>query len=43
MISDPNQFTNLAGKSEFASTVSRFRSQLADKLRTVRDSDLQQK
>jgi iduronate 2-sulfatase len=37
---DPGQFTNLAGKPEFASVVANFRERLAAKLREVRACDL---
>ena len=37
---DPGQFTNLAGKPEFASVVRDFKARLAAKLREVRASDL---
>ena len=40
MVSDPQQFTNLAGKPEYASVVESFRTKLAAKLRSVRDHDL---
>ena len=40
VIKDPKQFTNLAGKPEFASVVNRFKEQLAAKLRAVRQNDL---
>ena len=40
MVKDPEQFTNLATKPEFASVVAGFKAKLAAKLRTVRDNDL---
>lgn len=39
-VHDPQQFTNLAAKPEFASVVSGFQAKLAAKLRAVRDNDL---
>ncbi|MBI3469630.1 MAG: sulfatase [Planctomycetes bacterium] len=41
MASDPQQFTNLAGRSEYESVVDAFKGKLAAKLREVRDNDLQ--
>ena len=38
---DPQQFTNLAAKPEFAAVVTGFKATLAAKLRAVRDNDLQ--
>jgi iduronate 2-sulfatase len=40
MASDPQQFTNLAGKPDYAPVVESFRSKLAVKLRAVRNNDL---
>lgn len=40
MVNDPKQFRNLATKPEFKPVVDRYRAQLADKLRSVRDHDL---
>jgi iduronate 2-sulfatase len=40
MASDPQQFTNLAGKPEFAQVVTDFKAKLAAKLRAVRGNDL---
>ena len=40
MIADPKQYTNLAGKPEFATVVEEFKGKLAAKLRSVRDNDL---
>src|SRR4051794_35882124 len=40
MIKDPQQFTNLAGKAEFAPVVDSFKAKLAAKLKAVRDNDL---
>lgn len=40
MEQDPQQFTNLAGKSEYASTVAAFQKQLAEKLKMIRTNDL---
>jgi iduronate 2-sulfatase len=40
MASDPQQYTNLALKPEYAAVVAGFQEQLATKLRAVRDSDL---
>lgn len=37
---DPGQYTNLALNPEYASTVDRFKAQLAEKLKDVRDNDL---
>ena len=41
MAKDPQQFTNLAAKPEFAAVVTGFKATLAAKLRAVRDNDLQ--
>jgi iduronate 2-sulfatase len=41
MEKDPEQFTNLAEVPEHASIVARFRETLAEKLRKVRDNDLE--
>jgi len=41
MASDPNQYTNLAAKPEFASVAAGFKAKLAAKLRAVRDNDLE--
>ncbi|MEZ6052068.1 MAG: sulfatase [Planctomycetaceae bacterium] len=38
---DPGQFHNLASDPQHAAVVERFRAQLAEKLRAVRDSDLE--
>lgn len=40
MVKDPRQYTNLAGKPEFAVVVTEFKAKLAAKLRAVRDNDL---
>ncbi|PAW84901.1 MAG: iduronate-2-sulfatase [Pedosphaera sp. Tous-C6FEB] len=40
MVKDPKQYTNLAGKAEFAGVVTEFKAKLAAKLRAVRDNDL---
>ena len=40
MVEDPQQYTNLAEKPEFAAMVGRFQAQLAAKLQSVRESDL---
>lgn len=40
LVKDPKQYTNLAGKPEFADTVAGFKAKLAAKLRAVRDNDL---
>ena len=40
MVKDPQQFTNLATRPEFATVVEQFKTKLADKLRTLRDNDL---
>jgi iduronate 2-sulfatase len=40
METDPHQFTNLAGKPEYAATVASFKKQMAAKLCEVRDNDL---
>jgi len=40
MIKDPKQYTNLAGKPEFAPVVDAFKAKLAAKLRAVRENDL---
>jgi iduronate 2-sulfatase len=40
MENDPKQYTNLAESAEHAPVVARFKSQLAEKLRAVRDNDL---
>jgi len=40
MVKDPRQYTNLAGKPEFAGVVTEFKAKLAAKLRAVRDNDL---
>jgi iduronate 2-sulfatase len=40
---DPHQFTNLAGKSEFADVVKDYQTKLAAKLHEVRSSDLKGK
>ncbi len=40
MNNDPRQFTNLAGKPEFAAMVGEFKAKLAAKLHSVRDNDL---
>ncbi len=42
MVSDPRQYTNVAGKPENASLVTGFQAKLAAKLRAVRDNDLGQ-
>ena len=39
-VKDPRQFTNLASQPEFAAEVSRFRQQMAARLRAVRQNDL---
>ncbi|MCA9111188.1 MAG: DUF4976 domain-containing protein, partial [Planctomycetaceae bacterium] len=38
---DPGQFHNLASDPNYAAVVERFRAQLAEKLRAVRDNDLE--
>lgn len=43
MKKDPQQYTNLAAKPEFASVVDGFQTKLAAKLRAVRDNDLGRK
>ncbi len=43
MASDPQQFTNLAARPEFAQVVTDFKAKLAAKLRAVRDNDLARK
>lgn len=43
MENDPKQYTNLAESAEHAPVVARFKSQLAEKLRAVRDNDLARK
>ncbi|NJM55907.1 MAG: sulfatase-like hydrolase/transferase, partial [Verrucomicrobiae bacterium] len=40
MAADPKQYTNLAGKPEFAPVVESFKAKLAAKLRAARDNDL---
>jgi iduronate 2-sulfatase len=40
MVSDPQQYTNLAARPDYASLVESFRTKLAAKLRAVRDNDL---
>jgi len=40
VVQDPKQYTNLAGKPEFAPVVSEFKAKLAAKLRTIRNNDL---
>jgi hypothetical protein len=40
MEQDPKQYTNLAAKPECEPIVSRFKEKLAEKLREVRDNDL---
>ena len=40
MEQDPQQYTNLAGLPEYAPVVARFKAKLAEKLREVRDNDL---
>lgn len=40
MVKDPRQYTNLAGKAEYADVVAGFKTKLAAKLRSVRDNDL---
>jgi iduronate 2-sulfatase len=40
MASDPQQFTNLAGRAEYATVVADFKAKLTAKLRAVRDNDL---
>lgn len=42
MEKDPQQFTNLADNPQHANTVARFKKQLAAKLQSVRDNDLNQ-
>ena len=37
---DPKQYTNLAGKPEFAAVVDQYKAKLAAKLRELRDNDL---
>ncbi|MCA9014873.1 MAG: sulfatase [Planctomycetaceae bacterium] len=39
MESDPQQFTNLVGKPEYASTVTSFQNRLAEKLKAIRTND----
>ncbi len=41
MEKDPGQFDNLAAKPRFASVVARYQAQLAEKLKQVRDNDLE--
>ena len=43
MASDPQQFTNLAARTEHAALVAAFQEKLAAKLRSVRDNDLAKK
>lgn len=43
MVADPQQYTNLATKAEFAPVVENFKTRLAEKLRAVRDNDLDRK
>jgi iduronate 2-sulfatase len=43
MTSDPQQFTNLAARTEHAALVAAFKEKLAAKLRSVRDNDLTRK
>lgn len=43
MASDPQQFTNLASRTEHADLVAAFKENLAAKLQSVRDNDLSQK
>jgi iduronate 2-sulfatase len=43
MASDPEQYTNLAERPQFASVVANFKEKLAAKLQTVRDNDLGRK
>jgi iduronate 2-sulfatase len=40
VVKDPGQFDNLANKPRFASVVASHQVQLADKLKQVRDNDL---
>jgi iduronate 2-sulfatase len=40
MVTDPKQYTNLAGKTEFAEIVAGFKARLAAKLQAVRNNDL---
>lgn len=40
MEQDPKQYTNLAGMSEYEPVVARFQAKLTEKLREVRDNDL---
>jgi len=40
MVSDPQQYSNLAARPDYASLVESFRTKLAAKLRAVRDNDL---
>lgn len=40
MEKDPQQFTNLAGKPEYASTVAAFQKRMAEKLKAIRSNDL---
>lgn len=42
MVNDPRQFTNLAAAPDFRPVAERFRTKLADRLRSVRDNDLGQ-
>ena len=42
MDQDPKQYTNLAHAPQYQAVVDRFRAKLADKLRAVRDNDLDQ-
>ncbi len=41
MAADPQQYTNLATKPEFASVVERFQATMAETLRSIRDNDLE--
>ena len=43
MKKDPQQYTNLANMPEHATTVESFQQKLAEKLKEIRDSDLQEK